>query len=113
MLYSATETSVRQVLYQVNKLKHKGATEPSSGGSGFYSNVFGVTKCTGGLWPILSLKWLNHCMLIPTFKMPTIRHVQQLIQCGDCPFSIDLKDDYLHILLLSIIIIFYTLFGKI
>ena len=29
--------------------------------------------------------------------MPTIRHVQQLIPCGDYAFSIDLKDSYLHI----------------
>ena len=29
--------------------------------------------------------------------MPTIRHVQQLIQHGDYAFSIDLKDAYLHI----------------
>ena len=30
-----------------------------------------------------------------TFKMPTIRQVQQHIQQGDCAFSIDLKDAYL------------------
>ena len=29
--------------------------------------------------------------------MPTIRHVQQLIQHGDYAFFIDLQDDYLHI----------------
>ena len=29
--------------------------------------------------------------------MPTIRHVWQLIQCGDYAFSIDLQDVYLHI----------------
>ena len=29
--------------------------------------------------------------------MPTIRHVWQLIQCGDYAFSIDLKDAYLCI----------------
>ena len=28
---------------------HKGATEPSSGGAGFYFSVFVVPKCTGGL----------------------------------------------------------------
>ena len=36
-------------------------------------------------------------MHIPSFKMPTIRHVQQLIQCGDYAFSIDPQDAYLHI----------------
>ena len=29
--------------------------------------------------------------------MPTIKHVWQIIQCGDYAFSIDLKDAYLYI----------------
>ena len=36
-------------------------------------------------------------MHIPSFKMPTLRHVWQLIQRGDYAFSIDLQDAYLHI----------------
>ena len=36
-------------------------------------------------------------MHIPSFKMPTLKHVQQLIQHGDYTFSIDLQDAYLHI----------------
>ena len=36
-------------------------------------------------------------MHIPSFKMPTIRHVWQLIQHGNYAFSIDLQDAYLHI----------------
>ena len=36
-------------------------------------------------------------MHVPSFKMPTIRHVQQLIQHGDYAFSIDLQDASLHI----------------
>ena len=75
----------------------KGAIEPSSGGAGFYSSVFIVPKDTGGLRSILYLKQFNHDMCIPVFKMPTIRYVGQLIQCGDYAFSIDLKDAYLHI----------------
>ena len=34
---------------EVDELLAKGATEPSSGGAGFYSSVFMVPKCTGGL----------------------------------------------------------------
>ena len=37
-------------------------------------------------------------MHLPT-KMPTIRQVQQYIQQGDDAFSIDLKDAYLHIII--------------
>ena len=36
-------------------------------------------------------------MHIPSFKMPTLRHVWQLIQHVDYAFSIDLQDAYLHI----------------
>ena len=39
-----------------------------------------------------------NCYLhIPSFKMPTIRHVWQLIQHGDYAFFIDLQDAYSHI----------------
>ena len=34
---------------EVDELFAKGATEPSSGGAGFYSSMFVVPKCTGGL----------------------------------------------------------------
>ena len=80
---------------EVDDLLAKRAIEPSFGGAGFYSNVFDFPKYTGGLWPILNLKQFNHYMYITTFKMPTMRHVQQLIQHGDCAFLIDLKDAYL------------------
>ena len=39
-------------------------------------------------------KQFSHYMHIPTFKIPTIRHVQQFIQQGDYAFSIDFKDAY-------------------
>ena len=38
---------------EVDELLAKGAIEPSSGGAGFYSNIFVVPKHTGGLCPIL------------------------------------------------------------
>ena len=71
---------------EMEELLSKLAIEPSSGGAGFYSSVFVVPKHTGGLWPILSLKWFNHYLYIPSFKMSTIRHVQQLIQHGTYVF---------------------------
>ena len=43
------------------------------------------------------MKHFNHYMHIPSFKMPTLKHVQQLIQHGDYAFSIGLQDAYLHI----------------
>ena len=82
---------------EVDDLLSEGVIEPSSGGSGFYSSVFLVPKCTGGLWPILNLKHFNCYMHVPSFKMPTIRHVWQLIQHSDYAFSIDLQDAFLHI----------------
>ena len=82
---------------EVDELLAKGAIEPSSGGAGFYSSMFVVPKHTGGLRPILNLKHFNCYMHIPSFKMPTLKTIQQLIQHGDFAFSIDLQDAYLHI----------------
>ena len=82
---------------EVDELLAKGAIEPSSSGAGFYSSMFVVPKCTGGLRPILNLKHFNHFMYIPSFKIPTLKHVWQLIQQGDYAFSIDLQDAYLHV----------------
>ena len=82
---------------EVDELLAKGAIEPSSGGASFYSSVFVVPKHTGGLRPILNLKRFNRYMHIPSFKMPTLKTVRQLIQQGDYAFSIDLQDAYLHV----------------
>ena len=51
---------------EVDELLTRGVIEPSSGAAGFYFIVFVVPKCTGGLWPILNLKF-NHYMHIPFF----------------------------------------------
>ena len=82
---------------EVDELLAKGATEPSSGGAGFYSSMFVVPTHTGGLCPILNLKHFNCFMHIPSFKMPTLKNIWQLIQQGDFAFSIDLQDAYLHV----------------
>ena len=82
---------------EVDELLAKGAIEPPSDSAGFYSSVFVVPKHIGGLCPILNLKHFNHFMHIPSFKMPTLKNVWQLIQQGDFAFSIDLQDAYLHV----------------
>ena len=82
---------------EVDELLAKGAIGPSFDGAGFYSSMFVVPKLTGGLHPILSLKLFNHYMHIPSFKMPTLKNIWQLIQQGDFAFSIDLQDAYLHV----------------
>ena len=73
----------------MDELLTKCAIEPSTGDAGFYSNVFVVPKCTGCLQPILSLKLFNQYMHIPTYKLPTIRQVWQLIQQGNYAYCID------------------------
>ena len=82
---------------EVDELLAKGAIELSSGGAGFYFSMFVVPKHTGGLCPILNLKHFNRFMHIPSFKMPTLKHVWQLIQQCDFAFSMDLQDAYLHV----------------
>ena len=82
---------------EVDELLAKGAIESSTCGAGFYSNAFVVPKCTGGLQPILNLKWFNCYMHIPAFKMPNIRQEWWVFQQGKYAFSIDLKDAYLDV----------------
>ena len=85
------------ILKEVQELLAKGPIEALTVGSGFSSNVFVVPKCSDGLWPILSLKQFKCYMYTPTFKMPTIKQVWQLIQQGHYAFPIDPMDAYLHI----------------
>ena len=73
----------------------KSAIEPSTGGASFNSYKFMAPKYTGGLCPIL--KHFKCYRYMPTYKMPTIKQVQQLIQQGDFVLCIDLRDAYLHI----------------
>ena len=75
--FSVKAAAVHHPIIQkkVDELLAKGAIEPSSGGAGFYSSIFVAPMPTGGFSPILNLKQLNHYLHIPSFKMPTIRHV--------------------------------------
>ena len=82
---------------ELDELLAKGVIERSSGGAGFYSSMCVVPKHTGSLRPILNLKHFNHYMHVPSFKMPTLKHVWQLLQLVDYAFSIDLQDAYLNI----------------
>ena len=68
---------------EVDELLANGATEPSTDGTVFHWNVFVITKCTGGLQPMLNLKESDCYMYIPNFKMLTTRQVWQCIQHGD------------------------------
>ena len=68
---------------ELDELLVKGMIEPSSGVAGFYSSMFVVPKHISGLWPMHNLKHFNHYLHIPSFKLPTIRHVWQLVQHND------------------------------
>ena len=81
---------------EVDELLANSAIEVSTGDVGFHSSIFVVPKHTGGLQLILNLKQYNCFVQMPTFRMTTIRQVQQLFQHGDYDFPIDLKDAYLH-----------------
>ena len=47
---------------EVHELLSKMLTELLTCNAGFFSNVFVVPMCTGGLWLILNLKQFNHYM---------------------------------------------------
>ena len=67
------------VIQEVDELLAKGAIEPSTTCPWFYSDVVVVPKHTSGLLPILNLNQF-HYMHTPTFKIPSMRQVWQLIQ---------------------------------
>ncbi|KAI2666921.1 Transposon Ty3-I Gag-Pol polyprotein [Labeo rohita] len=69
--------------------------------SGIYSQYFIVPKKDGGLCPILDLRLLNRSVMRLTFKMLTIKQVVSQIRSEDCFVTIDLKDAYFHVSILS------------
>ena len=70
--------ALHPIIHEVDELLSKGAIEPYSGFAGCYPSVFVIPEHTGGLPPILNLKQCNHYLHIPSFKMPTLGHVQHL-----------------------------------
>ncbi len=69
--------------------------------SGFYSWYFIVPKKDGGLRPILDLRLLNRSVMRLKFKMLTLKQVVSQIRSEDLFVTIDLKDAYFHIYILS------------
>ena len=96
---------------EVDELLAKGAIEPSSGGTGFCSSVLVVPKHTGALHTILNLKCFNHFMHIPSFKMPTLKTYGSLSSRVILLFALIYRMLIYMFPLLSIIFIFYILFG--
>ena len=97
---------------EMDEFLAKGAIDPSSGGAGFYSNIFVTPNCMSGYHPILHLRQFNYCMYIFTFKIPDIRQVCMLIEQENYALSIDIKDVYLHIHIIKYHHNFYSLYGK-
>ena len=88
------------ILDEVGKLLGKNAIELvplDQVGRGYYSTFFVVPKKDGGLRPILNLRQLNTHLIIPHFKMETLRSIMKSLVPGDWAFSVDLTDAYLHL----------------
>ncbi len=66
----------------------------------FYSPYFIVPKKSGGLRPILDLRVQNRALHRLPFKMLTHRCMIKCVQPQDWFAAIDLKDAYLHVLIL-------------
>ena len=86
---------------EIDKLVSKNAIERVPSGRGFYARLFLVPKKDGSRRPVFNLKTLNNFVKKKTFKMATIHTVAQSIRCGDWAVSLDLKDAYLHIPILT------------
>ncbi|XP_053289751.1 LOW QUALITY PROTEIN: uncharacterized protein LOC128450365 [Pleuronectes platessa] len=68
---------------------------------GFYSRYFLVPKKTGGVRPILDLSLFNKSIMERRFHMLTIKQVLECVHQGDWFTSIDLKDAYFHVPIVS------------
>ena len=64
---------------------------------GLYCHVFTRPKKTGGSRPIINLRPLNACLLVPKFRMQTTASLVADMQQGEWAASIDLKDAYFHV----------------
>ncbi len=73
---------------------------PAERRQGFYSPYFIIPKKRGGLRPILDLRVLNRALNKLPFKMRTRRRIIKCIQPQDWFAAIDLKDAYIHVLIL-------------
>ncbi len=79
---------------------HQGGPSPRKG-VGFYSRYFIVPKKDEGLCPILDLRQLKCSVMRLKFKMLTLKKVVSQIRSGDWFVTIDLKDAYFHVSILS------------
>ena len=96
----------------MDELLAKGAIEQSIGGAGICTNSIFVPKCMGHFHLIFNLKHFNHYICIPTFKITTIRQVQQIIQQGYYAFLLIWRMIIYIFLLLSITITFCGLLAN-
>ncbi|KAL0174316.1 hypothetical protein M9458_030284, partial [Cirrhinus mrigala] len=89
---------------EVDTLLRKEAIEvflPHHRDSGFYSRYFIVPKKDGGLRPILDLRQLNRSVMRLKFRMLTVSQVVSQIRSEDWFVTVDLKDAYFHVFILS------------
>ena len=96
---------------EMDELLSKGEVESSSGGAGFFSSMFVVSKHTGGYWSILNLKWyIVICIYL------ILRCLLSDI-CGSLFSMVIMFSPLIYrmliyvFLLLGIIVILYSLFG--
>ncbi len=107
--------NARVLRSEVMTLLEKGAIEmvpPALSESGFYSRYFLVPKKDGGLRPILDLRRLNHALMRRPFRMITLKQILSQIRTGDWFCSLDLKDAYFHIQIVSGPPYFYEVHGR-
>ena len=95
--YSPQSIKGRALELEIQALLQKGAIEPASPSSGYYSRMFVVTKAPGGWRPIIDLSALNHFVVKTLFKMETTQSVLRSICRCDWMVSVDLKDAYLQV----------------
>ena len=77
-------------------IKKRVIIELENPGKGFYSRIFTVPKKSGTFRPVIDLSPLNKMIVIPTFKMESLKSIRASLRPGDYATSVDLKDAYFH-----------------
>ena len=87
---------------EVDSLLRKEAIEKvKDSHKGFHSNLFRVSKKDGGFRPVINSSGLNLYIKKKTFRMASLKDVSQTLRKGDWAATMDLKDAYLHVPIVS------------
>ena len=82
---------------EIEGLTAKNAVTRASEDTGAFMNSLIPVPADGSWLPVVNTKPLNRFVVLPHFKMESVRPVKNLMQPGDWLIKLDLKDAYLTV----------------